>query len=108
YRMEGQRRVRDDRHARAVPFGDGQRHDEQGAALPAETGSAGEIGHRRRATGPRFLWPAARGLSPDADLTSRQLRRYILVIRGFYPPCLYPRRKNEGVLTRRSRLDRRS
>ena len=42
-RMEGPRAVGDDQHANAVPHGDGQGHDEQGDALPAASGSAGEM-----------------------------------------------------------------
>src|SRR5438045_3624080 len=34
-RLEGKRTVGDGEHARAVPYGDGEGHDEQGAPLPA-------------------------------------------------------------------------
>ena len=42
-RLEGQRAVRHDQHAHAVPHGDGQGHDQQGDALPAAARSVGEI-----------------------------------------------------------------
>src|SRR4029453_5370402 len=47
--MEGARPLRDDQHAHAVPHGDGQRHHEQGHALPDEARSIGEVRGDRRA-----------------------------------------------------------
>ena len=44
--LEGPRALDDDQHARAVPHGDGQGHDEQGDQVPAALGSAGEIESR--------------------------------------------------------------
>ena len=41
--MEGAWAVRDDRHARAVPSGNREGHDQQSAALPAAAGSVGEV-----------------------------------------------------------------
>ena len=42
-RLEGQGPVGDHQHARAVPHGDRQGHDEQGDAVPAAAGSAREV-----------------------------------------------------------------
>ena len=42
-RLERPRAVDDHQHARAVPHGDRQGHDEQGVQAPAASGSAGEV-----------------------------------------------------------------
>ena len=61
-------------HARPVPHGDGQRHHEQGRALPAPAGSPGEV-VRRGARGPGEASPGASPLaSPPSRPGSRTLR----------------------------------
>ena len=42
-RLEGPRALVDGQHARAVPHGDREGHDEQGDEVPAASGSAGEV-----------------------------------------------------------------
>ncbi len=64
--MEGPGPLGDHQHARAVPHGDGQGHDEQGDQVPAAAGSAGEVGRGSRRT--------VRG-SRDADRGSRGSHR---------------------------------
>src|SRR5690348_5601034 len=58
--MEGARALGDRQHTRALPHGDGQRHDEQGDSLPAASESAGSVTAMR-------LTPIIRAVPPPCS-----------------------------------------
>ena len=76
--LEGPRAVVDGEHARAVPHGDRQGHDEQGDPLPAAAGSAGQIGRSRSHD--------LRGHRAHRGSVRHHLRDYLLYFRSGVSP----------------------